>query len=76
MYVGKASLVGLLEWKHIKIGSIRDIIVQYLSKFDDPQPAAKIGDMFNNIETPQKVAYAPQWEVVISLFNSVVAYTV
>ena len=40
--IGKASLVGLLEWKHIKIGSIRDIIVQYLSKFDDPQPAAKI----------------------------------
>ena len=40
--IGKAGLVGLLEWQHVKIGSIRDIIVQYLSKFDEPQPAAKI----------------------------------
>ena len=40
--IGKASLVGLLEWKHIKIGSIRDIIVHFLSKFDEPQPVAKI----------------------------------
>lgn len=35
--VGTANLVGLLEWNHVKFGSIRDIIVQYLSKFDEPQ---------------------------------------
>ena len=40
--IGKAGLVGLLEWKHVKIGSIRDIIVQFLSKFDEPQPVTKI----------------------------------
>lgn len=74
--IGKASLVGLLEWKHIKIGSIRDIIVQYLSSLMTHNRPLKLWNMFNNIETPQKVAYAPQWEVVISLFNSVVAYTV
>ncbi|MCD8288451.1 MAG: hypothetical protein LUC26_00840 [Prevotella sp.] len=40
--VGTANLVGLSEWNHIKVGSIRDIIVQYLSGFDEPQPIAKI----------------------------------
>lgn len=39
---GEANYVGLLEWQHVKVGSIRDIIVQYLSKFDEPQPAANI----------------------------------
>lgn len=35
--VGTDNLVGLLEWNHVKFGSIRDIIVQYLSEFDEPQ---------------------------------------
>lgn len=40
--IGTKNLVGLIEWKHIKIGSIRDIIVQYLSEFADPQPLTDI----------------------------------
>lgn len=40
--VGNDSLVGLLEWDHVKIGTIRDIIVQYLSDFDEPQSIADI----------------------------------
>lgn len=40
--VGTANLVGLMEWPHVKVGSIRDIIVQYLSEFDTPQPLADI----------------------------------
>jgi hypothetical protein len=41
-YVGVDSLVGLIEWEHIKIGSIRDIIVQYLSEFDEPKELSEI----------------------------------
>ena len=40
--VGTANLVALLEWNHVKVGSIRDIIAQYLSKFDEPQQVADI----------------------------------
>lgn len=40
--VGTANLVGLLEWQHVKVGSIRDIIVQYLSKFNEPVQVADI----------------------------------
>lgn len=42
--VGVNNLVGLLEWDHVMIGSIRDIITQYLSKFDEPQPLSDIAD--------------------------------
>lgn len=41
-YVGANNLIGLLEWNHIKIGSIRDIIAQYLAKFDEPQHISQI----------------------------------
>lgn len=41
-YVGANNLIGLLEWNHIKIGSIRDIISQYLAKFDEPQHVSQI----------------------------------
>lgn len=40
--VGTENLVALLEWSHIKVGSIRDIIVEYLSTFDEPVPISKI----------------------------------
>lgn len=41
-HVGVNNLVGLLEWNHIKIGSIRDIIIQYLDEFNEPQHVSKI----------------------------------
>lgn len=41
-FIGMNGMVGLLEWTHVKIGSIRDIIVQYLDKFDEPQSIADI----------------------------------
>ena len=40
--VGVNNLIGLLEWDHIKIGSIRDIIVQYLNSFEEPQHISQI----------------------------------
>lgn len=40
--VGVNGLVGLMEWDHVKIGSIRDIIVQYLDKFDEPKHISDI----------------------------------
>ena len=40
--VGVKNLIGLLEWNHIKIGSIRDIIVQYLNHYEDPQHISQI----------------------------------
>ena len=40
--VGVNNLVGLLEWNHIIIGSIRDIIAQYLAKFNEPQHISEI----------------------------------
>ena len=40
--VGVKNLIGLLEWDHIKIGSIRDIIVQYLNNFEEPQHVSQI----------------------------------
>lgn len=46
--VGKTNMVGLLEWKHVKIGSIRDIIVQYLSKFNEPVHVAQIVEYVQN----------------------------
>lgn len=36
-FLGYNKLVTLQEWDHIKIGSIRDLLVQYLSQFDEPQ---------------------------------------
>lgn len=35
--VGTNNLVALLEWDHVKIGSIRNIIVEFLEKYDKPQ---------------------------------------
>ena len=40
--VNNGCQVGLLEWSHIRFGSIRDIIVAYLSQFDEPQPLSDI----------------------------------
>jgi len=34
--------VALIEWEHVKLGSIRNIIVQYLEKFEEPQQAKDI----------------------------------
>jgi len=40
--VGGNNLVALIEWEHVKLGSIRNIIVQYLEEFDEPQPVKEI----------------------------------
>lgn len=40
--VGGNNLVALMEWDHVKLGSIRNIIVQYLEQFDEPQQAKDI----------------------------------
>lgn len=40
--VGGSNLVALIEWEHVKLGSIRNIIVQYLEQFDEPQPIKEI----------------------------------
>lgn len=40
--VGVDNLVALTEWEHIKLGSVREIIVQYLEKFDEPKPVHNI----------------------------------
>lgn len=40
--VGRNNLVALVEWEHIKLGSIRNIIVQFLEQFDEPQQAKDI----------------------------------
>lgn len=40
--VGGNNLVALMEWEHVKLGSIRNIIVQYLEGFDEPQPIKDI----------------------------------
>ena len=40
--VGGNNLVALIEWEHVKLGSIRNIIVQYLEEFDEPQPIKDI----------------------------------
>lgn len=40
--VGGNNLVALIEWDHVKLGSIRNIIVQYLEQFDEPQPIKDI----------------------------------
>lgn len=34
--VGTGTYVGLIEWKHVKIGGVRDVISQYLARFDEP----------------------------------------
>lgn len=40
--VGVDNLVALTEWEHIKLGSIREVIVQYLEQFDEPKPVHDI----------------------------------
>lgn len=40
--VGVNNLVALPEWEHIKIGSVRDIIVQYLEQFNEPKTVQEI----------------------------------
>lgn len=40
--VGGGNLVALIEWEHVKLGSIRNIIVQYLEQFDEPQQVKDI----------------------------------
>ncbi len=45
--VGSKSLIGLIDWDHIKIGSIRDIIIQFLSNFDEPQHSS---DIYNYVK--------------------------
>lgn len=40
--VGTDNLVTLTEWKHVKVGSVREIIVQYLEQFVEPKPVKDI----------------------------------
>lgn len=42
--VGVDNLVALTEWEHIKLGSVREVIVQYLEQFDEPKPVHDIVD--------------------------------
>lgn len=41
-FIGKTKHVGLYEWEHIHIGSIRNIIIQFLSEKDRPQSLSSI----------------------------------
>ena len=41
-FVGGNNLVAIIEWEHVKIGSIRSIIVQFLDQFGEPQQAKDI----------------------------------
>lgn len=36
-FLGVENKIALMEWEHIHIGSIRDLIVSYLEKFSEPQ---------------------------------------
>ncbi len=40
--VGVDNLVALSEWEHIKFGSVREIIVQFLEQSDKPKPVSEI----------------------------------
>ena len=40
--VGENNLVALIDWDHVKIGSIRTIIVQFLEQYDEPKLAKDI----------------------------------
>ena len=40
--VGVDNLVALSEWEHIKLGSVREIIVQFLEQFEKPKPVSEI----------------------------------
>ena len=42
--VGFDNLVALSEWEHVKLGSVREIIVQFLEQFDKPKPLAEIAE--------------------------------
>lgn len=42
--VGVDNLVALSEWEHIKLGSVREIIVQFLEQFDKPKPVSEIAE--------------------------------
>lgn len=46
--VGGNNLIALIEWEHVKLGSIRNIIVQYLEEFDEPQPIKEIVSYVQN----------------------------
>lgn len=41
-FVGSNNLVALIEWEHIKLGSIRNIIIQYLEQSEEPQKVKEI----------------------------------
>lgn len=52
--VGVDNLVALTEWEHIKLGSVREIIVQFLEKFDEPKPVHDIvGDVLRYRDTTE-----------------------
>ena len=40
--ISNTNNAALYEWEHVAIGSIRDLIVEYLAKFDEPQPISAI----------------------------------
>lgn len=40
--LGVDRKISLTEWTHVKIGSIRDLIVDYLSKYDEPKHISDI----------------------------------
>ena len=45
--VGTGTYVGLIEWKHVKIGGVRDVISQYLAKFNEP---VHIGQIIEHVQ--------------------------
>ena len=40
--ISNTNKVALYEWEHVAMGSIRDLIVEFLSQCDTPQPVANI----------------------------------
>ena len=42
--MGVGNMVALIEWEHVQIGNIRELIVSYLVQFDEPQHFSKIVD--------------------------------
>lgn len=36
-HVGTDNLISLIEWNHVKLGGVRDIIAQFLADFEQPQ---------------------------------------
>lgn len=51
--VGTNKLVALIEWNHVKIGNIRNIISQFLDEFNEPQ---SIPDIIQHVQQYRKTS--------------------